>query len=162
VDPRQPPQAPQDVGDVRAEDAAVDVRLVDDDEAEVVEEVAPEVVAREDADVEHVRVREHEIRPAADLASPLGRRVSVVARPASASRTAGWSESGSGAGRASRAASLPRFASSSPTRRSSQTAVVVTPTIEAGYASLNSVSCSSSGVRSRALRPPHGGTTAGA
>src|ERR1700741_5031204 len=36
------------------------------------------------------------------------------------------------------------------------------PTIEAAYASLNSVSCKPSGVRSRALRPPHGGTTGSA
>ena len=36
VDPREPAQPPQDVRDVRAEDAAVDMRLVDDDEAEVV------------------------------------------------------------------------------------------------------------------------------
>ena len=84
VDPREPAQPPQDVRDVRAEDAAVDVRLVDDDEAEVVEEVAPQVVARQDADVEHVGVREHEVRPAADLPAPLGRRVAVVDRRADA------------------------------------------------------------------------------
>ena len=82
VDPREPPQPAQDVRDVRAEDAAVDVRLVHDHEAEVVEEVAPQVVSRQDADVEHVRVREHEVRPAADLASPLGRCVPVVDRRA--------------------------------------------------------------------------------
>ena len=35
VDRGEPPQPPQDVPDVRAEDAAVDVRLVDDDVAEV-------------------------------------------------------------------------------------------------------------------------------
>ena len=82
VDPREPAQPPQDVRDVRAEDAAVDVRLVDDDESEVVEEVAPQVVPRQDADVEHVGVREHEVRPAADLAPPLGGRVAVVDRRA--------------------------------------------------------------------------------
>ena len=87
VDPREPPQPPQDVRDVRAEDAAVDVRLVDHDESEVVEEVAPEVVPRQDADVEHVRVREHEVRPAADLAPPLGRGVSVVDRRADGRRS---------------------------------------------------------------------------
>ena len=36
-----PPQAAQHVGDVRAEHAAVDVRLVDDDDREVREQVAP-------------------------------------------------------------------------------------------------------------------------
>jgi hypothetical protein len=82
VDPREPPQPAEDVRDVRAEDAAVDVRLVHDHEAEVVEEVAPEVMSRQDSDVEHVRVRQHEVRPAADLASSLGRRVPVVDRRA--------------------------------------------------------------------------------
>ena len=43
---------------MRSEDAAVHVRLVDDDVAEVREHVAPAVVVREDADVEHVRVRQ--------------------------------------------------------------------------------------------------------
>ena len=36
VDPREPTQPAQDVRDVRAEDTAIDVRLVDDDELEVV------------------------------------------------------------------------------------------------------------------------------
>ena len=48
---------------MRAEDAAVDVRLVDDDEAQVRENVSPAVVVREHADVEHVRVREDDVRP---------------------------------------------------------------------------------------------------
>ena len=65
---------------MRAEDAAVDVRLVDDDVAEVREDVSPAVVVREDADVEHVRVREDDVRPLADLPAPLARRVAVVDR----------------------------------------------------------------------------------
>ena len=67
---------------MRAEDAAVDVRLVDDDVAEVREDVSPAVVVREDADVEHVRVREDDVRPLADLPAPLARRVAVVDRRA--------------------------------------------------------------------------------
>ncbi len=69
---------------MRAEDAAVHVRLVDDDVAEVVEDVAPAVVVREHAHVEHVGVREDEVRPLADLPAPLGRRVAVVDRLAQA------------------------------------------------------------------------------
>ena len=80
VDPREPPQPPQDVRDVRAEDAAVHVRLVDDDVAQVREDVSPAVVVREDADVEHVRVREHDVRPLADLPASLRGRVAVVDR----------------------------------------------------------------------------------
>ena len=84
VDAREPAQPAQDVPDVRAEHAAVDVRLVDDDVAEVREHVSPAVVVRQDADVEHVRVREDEVRPAADLPAPLARRVAVVDRGARA------------------------------------------------------------------------------
>ena len=80
VDPREPPEPPQDVRDVRAEHAPVHVRLVDDDVAEVREHVAPAVVVGEDADVEHVRVRQHEVRPLADLPAALARRVAVVDR----------------------------------------------------------------------------------
>jgi hypothetical protein len=77
---RQAPQAPQHVADMRAEDAAVHVRLVDDDVAEVVEHVPPAVVMWEDADVEHVRVREDQVRPPTDLPAPLGWCVAVVDR----------------------------------------------------------------------------------
>ena len=76
----QPAQAPEDVRDVRPEDAAVDVRLVDDDEAEVREHVAPAVVVRQHADVEHVRVGQDDVRPLADLPAPLALGVAVVDR----------------------------------------------------------------------------------
>ena len=46
VGARQPAQAPQDVRHVGAEHAAVDVRLVHHDPAQVVQHVAPAVVAR--------------------------------------------------------------------------------------------------------------------
>jgi hypothetical protein len=65
---------------VRPEDAAVDVRLVDDDVAEVREDVAPAVVVWEHADMEHVRVGQDEVRPLADLPAPLRLGVSVVDR----------------------------------------------------------------------------------
>ena len=58
----EPPQPAQHVRDVRAEHAPVDVRLVDDHEREVREEVAPGGVVRQDADVQHVRVGEHHVR----------------------------------------------------------------------------------------------------
>ncbi len=82
VHARDPAQPAEDVPDVRAEDAAVHVRLVDDDVAEVREHVAPAVVVREHAHVEHVRVGQDEVGPAADLPAPLGRRVAVVDRGA--------------------------------------------------------------------------------
>ena len=73
-------QAPQDVRDVRAEHAAVHVRLVDDDDGEVREHVRPRVVVREDPDVEHVGVREDEVRPPADGGALVAGRVAVVDR----------------------------------------------------------------------------------
>ena len=81
---RETAKAAQDVPHVRAEHAAVDVRLVDDDVAQVREHVPPAVVVREEADVEHVGVREDQVRPLADLPALLRRRVPVVDRGARA------------------------------------------------------------------------------
>ena len=82
VDPSEATQPPQHVGHVRAEDAAVDVRLVHDHVGEVREHVAPAVVVRQHAHVEHVRVGEDQVRPLAHLPAALGRRVPVVDRRA--------------------------------------------------------------------------------
>ena len=71
---------------MRAEDAAVDVRFVDDDVAQVVQHVRPAVVVRQQADMEHVGIREDHVRPAADLPPALGRRVAVVDRRADVRR----------------------------------------------------------------------------
>ncbi len=86
VGARHPPQPPQHVGDVGAEDAAVGVGLVDDDPAEVGEEVAPALVVGQDADVQHVRVGEDEVAAAADRRPLLARRVAVVDRLAQPGR----------------------------------------------------------------------------
>ena len=75
-----PAQPAQDVGDVRAEHAAVDVRLVDDDDREVREQLGPGGVVGEDADVEHVGVGEHDVRAPADVRARLTRGVAVVDR----------------------------------------------------------------------------------
>ena len=56
-----PAQAAQHVGDVRAEHAAVDVRLVDHDDGEVGEQVGPGAVVGQDADVQHVGVGQHDV-----------------------------------------------------------------------------------------------------
>ena len=82
-----PPQPPQHVGDVRAEHAAVDVRLVDHDHREVGEEVAPRVVVGQDPEVQHVGVGEDDVRPPPDRRPLLARRVAVVDRRARARST---------------------------------------------------------------------------
>ena len=74
----EPPQAPQHVRHMRAEHAPVHVRLVDHDPGEVGEHVAPRAVVRQHPHVEHVRVREDQVRALADSAPLLARRVAVV------------------------------------------------------------------------------------
>jgi hypothetical protein len=78
VGARDAAQPAQDVADMGAEHAAVDVRLVDDDDREVGEEVRPRRVVGQDPDVEHVGVGEHEVRPPADRLALLALGVAVV------------------------------------------------------------------------------------
>ena len=62
------------------------MRLVDDDVAQVVEDVCPAIVVRQHAYVEHVRIREDDVRPFADLPAPLRGGVAVVDRRADVRR----------------------------------------------------------------------------
>ncbi len=75
---RETPEPAQHVRHVRAEDAAVDVCLVDDDPGEIGEHVAPLPMVGQHSDVQHVRVGEHQVRPGADRPPLLARCVSVV------------------------------------------------------------------------------------
>ena len=77
ADPQQPAQ---DVGDVAAEHAAVRVQLVDDDELELLEQLEPLRVVRQDRRVEHVRVGHDDLPGGADGGPDRGRRVAVVGR----------------------------------------------------------------------------------
>ena len=77
-----PAQSPQHVGDVRAKHAAIDVGLVDDDDGQVREQLAPGGVVGEDPDVEHVGVGEDQVGAPSDLRARLARRVAVVDRGA--------------------------------------------------------------------------------
>ena len=74
----QPAQATQHLCDVRAEDAAVHVRLVEHDVAQVVQELGPAIVGGEDADVQHVGVRQDDRGPRAYARALRLRRVAVV------------------------------------------------------------------------------------
>ena len=71
-------QPPDDVRHVAAEDAAILVQLVDDDVAEVLEQLHPLRVVRQDARVQHVRVRDDDVARLAHLATRIARRVAVV------------------------------------------------------------------------------------
>ena len=71
-------EPPEDVREVAAEHAAIRVQLVDDDEAQVLEQLRPARMVRQDARVHHVRIAEHDVRLAADRAPRIRRRVAVV------------------------------------------------------------------------------------
>ena len=80
VGAREPAQAAEHVGHVGAEHAAVHVGLVHHDPGEVGQHVAPGAVVGQHPHVEHVRVREDEVRAPADRGALLLRRVAVVDR----------------------------------------------------------------------------------
>ena len=113
---------------MRAEDAAVDVRLVDHHDREVGEEVGPRGVVREDPEVEHVGIGEDDVGVAADrrsaAPSACRRRRSPAARstPSALSALGGpgrapWSGRGGARARAWRARTSGSAAGSTATRR---------------------------------------------
>ena len=65
---------------MRAEHAAIGVRLVDHDVRQIAEHVGPAAVVGQDAHVQHVRVREDRVGEAAHEMALLARRVAVVDR----------------------------------------------------------------------------------
>ncbi len=77
TDPAQPAQQG---GEVRAEHAAVDVALVDDDVAQPPQEGRPALVQRQQGVVHEVGVGEHELGVVADPTAFLGGGVTVVRR----------------------------------------------------------------------------------
>ncbi len=71
-------QAAQDVGDMAAEDAAVGVRLIDDDVANLLEELEPLGVVGQDGRAQHVRIGDDYLACLAHDGPDGGRRVTVV------------------------------------------------------------------------------------
>ena len=76
--PADTAKPPEHVAQVAAEHAAIRVQFVDDDVAEILEELRPARMVRQDARVQHVGVAEHQVRPRADGAARILRRVTVV------------------------------------------------------------------------------------
>ena len=64
--------------EMTAEDAAIGVQLVDHHELQVLEQLRPARMVREDPRVQHVGVAQHDVRLAANRATRVGRRVAVV------------------------------------------------------------------------------------
>ena len=82
VVPADAAQPPQHVAQVAAEDAAIGVQLVDDHVAQVLEQLRPARMVRQDARVHHVGVAEHEVRARPDRPARVLRRVAVVGEDA--------------------------------------------------------------------------------
>ena len=70
-------EPPHDVAEMAAEDAAIRVQLVDDDELQILEELRPARMVRQDPRVHHVGIAQHDVR---------ARRESRGARPAACRR----------------------------------------------------------------------------
>ncbi len=77
ADPQQPAEH---VGDVAPENAPVRMELVDDDDAELLEQLEPLGVMRQDRRVEHVRVGHDHLPGGPDRRPDRSRRVTVVGR----------------------------------------------------------------------------------
>ena len=65
-----------------AEHAAVGVQLVDDDIPQILEQLRPTWMVRQDAGMHHVGIAQHDMRLAADRTARIGRRVAVVSEHA--------------------------------------------------------------------------------
>ena len=80
VEAAEPLQPPEDVGHVRAVDPAVAVDLVHDHVAQVLEQLHPLGVVGQDALVEHVGVRDHDVGASPDRLARVLRRVAVISK----------------------------------------------------------------------------------
>ena len=79
---------PQHVTEMTAEDPAVRVQLVDDHVPQVLEQLRPARMVRQDARVHHVGIAEHKMRAPANRPPRILRRVAVVGERADLIATA--------------------------------------------------------------------------
>ena len=82
VVPADSPQPPQHVAQMAAEDASIRVELVNHHVAQVLEQLGPARVVREDARVQHVGVAQHQMRARPNRPPGVLRRVTVVGEDA--------------------------------------------------------------------------------
>src|SRR5580704_1544637 len=81
---RNPPDPPQHVTQMAAEHAAIGVKLVNHDVAKIFEKARPTRVVRQNAGMQHVRIREHHVTLFADGFARVGGRVAVISKDAEA------------------------------------------------------------------------------
>ena len=80
--PAHSAQPANHVRQMAAEDAAIRVQLVDDDDLQVLEELRPPRVMRQDPRVEHVGIAQHHVRARPDRTARVLRSVAVVGEDA--------------------------------------------------------------------------------
>ena len=71
-------QPPQQVRQMAAVDAAIIMQLVDDDVAQILEQLGPARVVRQDAGVQHVGIGQHDVGALADGLAGVLRRIAIV------------------------------------------------------------------------------------
>ena len=77
IESTDPLQATDDIGHMGTKDPAIGVHLIDDDKAQVLEELRPLGVMRQDRLVEHVRIADHHIAIEADRLPGIARRIAI-------------------------------------------------------------------------------------
>src|SRR6185369_12421145 len=75
---RHPFEPADHIGNMGAKHAPVGMSLIDDNETQVCKEVAPVGVMRQNAGVEHIRVRQYDTRVLADERPRRGRSIAVI------------------------------------------------------------------------------------
>src|SRR4029450_4953982 len=76
--PTDPTDPPQYVAEMTSEHPAVGVQFVNDDVAQILEQLGPARMVRQDPRVQHVRIAEHKVRARPNRSACILRRVAVV------------------------------------------------------------------------------------
>jgi hypothetical protein len=77
IEPTDPTQPPKDIGDMRAEHAAIGMQLIHHDVGESLEKLRPLGVMRQDRLMQHVRIAEHDVAARAHRLAGIAGRVAI-------------------------------------------------------------------------------------
>ena len=84
VETRNASQAAENVAEVASENAAISMQFVENDVAKIFEQPCPARVMRQDAGVQHIRIRQHDVAFLANGFARVGGRVAIVSENAKA------------------------------------------------------------------------------
>src|SRR5262245_61756 len=76
--PADPTEPPQNVAKMTSEHPAVGMQFVNDDVPQILEQLGPARMMRQDPRMQHVRIAEHQVRARANRSARILRRVAVV------------------------------------------------------------------------------------